>query len=203
MATTKSFPLTLCLAATFFTGLGLIASAANLQWGAAPPDPDALQLAWPYVNVAWMWTWLLVWPSIALHPARGHRSTLLFDFLVILVAAIPSVSVASFLGGIPLRHMLPALLLQIATGILTLGILAWRRRVPPALLAGLLAIFAVVMPVAEYLWMEFFPAAPQSWMQSLPLDALAAFLTGHYVSWGIPVIYTALGILLFLAVPRA
>jgi hypothetical protein len=194
---TAHFPLTLCLAATLVTGLGLIASAANLQWGASPPDPDALQLAWSYVNIAWIWTWLLVWPALALTKPRPNRSHLLFDFLVILTAAIPALTIAAFLSATPTTQLLPTLAVQLATGLFTLGTLA-HRRLLPTLVAGFLATLAVVMPIMEYLWAEFFPAANQSWTRWMPLNAI----TAKDISYEIAAVYAILGIALFLTVPK-
>jgi hypothetical protein len=192
------FPQGLCLAAILATGLGLTASAAGAQWGAAPKEPDALQMAWPYVNVAWMWTWLLVWPAIALDKSPADRSQLLFDFLILIVAAIPAIGIAAFLSGTPMSRLLRTLAVQLATGLFTGGVIGWRRRLPCALLAGFLATLAVVMPVAEYLWIEFFPTAPQIWTHWMPLNAIA----GKEIPYGISGVYALLGVALFLSAPR-
>src|ERR1035437_9021492 len=87
------FPLALAAAGIIATGLALLASACRIQWGAVPPAPDALPFAWLYVNLAMIWTWLLLWPAMALGSTPPHsapRAALALQLLTLLVAAIPT-----------------------------------------------------------------------------------------------------------------
>jgi hypothetical protein len=207
----QSLPFGLLAGSIVITSLGLSAAVVGIRWGAAPPHrSDALELAWTYVNVMWMLTWLVVWPAVALARPRsaGPHSRLttnglLWDLVTLLVAAIPAVGVATLLSGIHGAMLFRMLSLQVGAGILTMGALACCRRPSgQGIAVGFLAALAAVGPVIVYFWSEFFSLAPRAWTIAVPLMAVATASQepGASVIWWIAGGYALVGIgLLYLA----
>jgi hypothetical protein len=169
----RRFPLGVALAGVLGSGAGLVISALGTQWGAATPEPDALEWSWTYVNVAMVWTWLLIWPAVGLRRTWIDKAMLAWDLGVLLVTAVPAMGMAAFLTGVPAGMVWMAAGLQISVGALAMGVMAWRRLLGSGLTAAVLAMLGVALPVIGYLWMEFFPAAVQGWRAFIPVVAAA------------------------------
>jgi len=194
VADTTRFPLGLAAAGIVATGIGLVLSAAGVQWGAAPPAKDALDLSWIYVNIALAWTWLLVWPAIGLGRGKLGHGALLWDLLVLVVAAIPAMAVSGFLSSITGRMAGDFAALQLAIALLAMGMMAWRKRVGAGAIAAVLATLAVALPVAGYVWAEFFPGASQAWRGFIPVVAVARGAGVGTPFWWIVGAYAVIGL---------
>jgi len=182
-----TFPLTLALATILTTGTALALTALNIQW--SHPTPDALPLAWTYANVSMLLTTLTLWPI-------RKTPTPLLDAATIIITAIPALTVAALLSNITLTTALPTLTTQLALILLTLGTLQWRTHIPQPLIAATLTTLAAVAPIFAYLWPEFLPAAPQSWLTIIPAIAIT-----HTSFWP-AILYALLGSILTLTAPR-
>jgi hypothetical protein len=181
--------------------MGLMASGLGVQWGAAPPAGDALELAWVYVNVALAWTWLVIWPGIRLSRQGGGRAELGWDFAVLIAAAIPALVIAAILSSASGRMVAGMAALQLSIGLLAMGAMAWRRRVREGVIATVLAVTGMVLPVAGFVWSEYFPVAPQAWLGAIPMVAVTRAAAGSLSGWD-ALIYCSLGIVLLATAPR-
>jgi hypothetical protein len=199
----ERFPLTLAIAAIIATGLGLAASALAIQWGASTPTPDALESSWQYVNIALVWTFILVWPAISLNRARLGKATLLLELAVLLVAATPAMGIAAFLTQVTIHMILFSAALQIAFALFAAGAMAWRRTIGPGVIAGILAAVAVALPIAGYIWAEFFPAASQSWRTFIPTVAASRAADSQFspLFWWVLGTYALIGFALWTTAP--
>jgi hypothetical protein len=199
------FPLGLCMAAVITTGAGLAASACGLRWGAGSGTTDALDCAWLYVNVAMMWTILALWPAIAMGRGAGLRRSLFQDFAVLVVAAIPAMSVAAFLGGVSLSTAWSVMTVHVGAVTFAAGVMAWRGRMAPAVLTGFLGGLAMVMPMVAYACAEFFPRTGHGWMVLVPMLLIrrVANESGGAVAWWVAGGYAVAGIMLLATAPRA
>ena len=192
------FPLTLCLAATITAGLGLSASALNVQWGAEPPSADALRLAWPYINLALVAVIFLVWPATVLNDPRASAS-LLWHLPAIALATTPALALAAWLSSVDALPLLHTLTLQASFALFMLGLLNLRNQSPArqTAIATVGVLLVLVLPLLAYLQLEFlghpatlFPLA------SPPL----ALLSASPSTWWTAAVYALLGSLL-LALP--
>jgi hypothetical protein len=203
----EPYPLTLSLASALLTTLGLAAVALGIQWGAAPPPGDALPFAWLYVNILWTLTWVVVWPAAALRPGAAPMP-LRWQWAAILVGAVPALGLAAFLSGTTLPMIAAMLALQLAAGLLVLGILRLHDTFPAAaqILFTLLAAATLVGPVAAFLWTQFFPLGGRGWFRALPLLTVARTTEAPRAGsslptslWIVAAVYAAAGALLLLA----
>jgi hypothetical protein len=157
------FPMGLCAASIVVTGAGLGLAAIDVQWG-QERTADSLGLAWGYVNVATVMVWLLVWPILS---ANGRRAELAFEGAAIAVTAMPAFVVAASVslcgGGMIVREVL----LQAAIGIFAMGMMGQFWGNAP----GVLACFAVALPVAGYGIEEFFSHGRSEWLWGVPAIA--------------------------------
>lgn len=175
--TREPYPLTLSLLTLATTSLGLAAAALGVQWGAAPAG-DALPLAWLYVHVMLTFTWLIVWPALALLPMARPRvaEAAWWEALAIGSGAIPAVLVAGFVTGVSPPAAGIMLILQLGAAVLMAGCLQCHRRFSAISAAGigLLAALTLTGPIAAFLLAQFFPTtAAANWIL-FPLLA-----TGH------------------------
>jgi hypothetical protein len=163
--TRERYPLGLCMAAIVATSLGLSAAALGVTWGAAPAAAgDAFRGAWRYVNVAAAGTWLLIWPATVLRPSQPELLApreLLWSYAALWIGMLPALAASAVLSATAASAIASALGLQFTVSALAFGMLALagRLRSPAAsaLLAAWLAIVALVVPIAVFLWSEFFP----------------------------------------------
>src|SRR6185437_12913367 len=144
------------------------------------------------------------WPAISLNRARLGKTTLLLELAVLLVAGIPAMGIAAFLTQVTLRMILLAAALQIAFALFAAGAMAWRRTIGPGVIAGTLAAFAVALPIAGYVWAEFFPAASQSWRTFIPTVAASRAADNQFAPlfWWIVGTYALIGFGLWGTAPR-
>jgi hypothetical protein len=198
------FPLEIATAGIVATGVGLMASALGVQWGAHAPDPDALELSWIYVNVAMAWTWLLVWPAVGLCRERFDSVILLWDFLVLLACSIPAMGVAAFLSNVTPQMIGTMALLQVALGLFAMGAMNWRDTIGAGIISASLAVLGVATPIAAYIWMEFFPAASQAWIAFVPIVAITRVAkdAADTLTWWTAGSYAFLGLILWATAPR-
>ena len=162
--TRERYPLGLCLAAIVATSLGLTAAALGIKWGAAPAPGDALRNAWLYVHLMAAFTWLLVWPAAALRPSQRELlrpRELVWSYAAIWIGMLPAVGVSALLAATPAYALATALAVELAISVFVLGVLALAGRLhaptATALLAMVLAMVAVMGPIAGFVWLEFFP----------------------------------------------
>jgi len=211
VAAPARFPLGLCILGITSTSSGLLAAALSVKWGAAPPTGDALPFAWLYVNVMLAFTWLIVWPAVALRPNRtgGPALTRLLvnDAAALAIAAVPALGTAAFLSDIINFTTTLVVFQQAGIALFSMGVLAvsisGRDKYPtlPGLAAGLLATLTCAAPVFAFLWSNFFPRAPQGWSSALPLVAIhraARNTSSSNAGWWIAAAYAFVGTALIL-----
>jgi hypothetical protein len=94
------------------------------------------------------------------------------------------------------------LLLQLALGIFAMGVMSWRGWIHAAVLAGILCGVGVLLPIAGYLWSEFFAATSRAWLGGIPVIAAVreaggrggtenAWLAGGYAAVGMVLLIAA------------
>lgn len=198
--------------ALLVNGAALSAAVLGIQWGAAPPRVNALPLVWGYVHLAVGASYFLLWPTLALRfsplaygrPLSSALTSLYWDFSALILAAIPSVGCAAWLGEVPPDILWSTLALQGGLGLFVLGILAWREVGPrtQGSLALLLTTLFLLLPLVGYLQREFLPGTPAAWQLAAPAFAIAhaAWNGAAILTYWLAGIYAALGLLL-LAIP--
>lgn len=196
------FPLGLCIATASATGLGLAASALNLQWGAQVSYSDALPFAWVYTNLGLLAALLLIWPAAALRGAGPTRrpDALTWDVPAMVLAAAPALALAAWIAGVSLLMIANTLAVQAATGLLVLGLLMWRGQSAgvQATLATFLAALLLTPPVLAYLQIEYF-GQRAAWLAFTPAAALLAATRGAPDVLWLAAGYAILGVLLISA----
>ena len=167
-------PVGYCVAAILMTWLGLLGAGLNLQWSAAPPTGDGLRSSWLYTNIMVGFLWLLFWPAAAMRgvPRASWRSDLLFQWLAMLIGAIPSLWLAAFFSGTPAGTIGSAAFTQLSFSIFSGSLIALARKYPGAGIQSFAAFFlaapATVGPVFYFLLWNFFPTIPTGWSVALP-----------------------------------
>jgi hypothetical protein len=172
-------PLGYCIAAILITWMGLLAAGLNLQWTAAPPVGDALRSSWLYTNIMLGFLWLLFWPAATLRgdPRPTWRSDLFFQWLAMLIGAVPALSLAAYLSATPANSIRAVIFTQGSFSIFAAALIALAKRYPradaPSLAAFFLAAPATVGPVLYFLLYNFFGTLPTAWSIALPPMCIA------------------------------
>lgn len=160
-------------------GMGLCLAVSGFTWGTGENDDWSMRwgsMVWRYVQLAWGICWFLVWPGWRMRGAEScggeFRKQMIYDFNVVLIAAVPAVMIGSWFLASELqgwnwwRQVISCVILQGANGILAWGIMVRTK-------GSRWGITAMVWwwlggAIAAYVQAEFFPGLGKIWWHIFP-----------------------------------